>query len=238
MGILYSEVKYYSSAVVDYTDSSLNGGGIGAEILNDTLHSIFPEISASQRELGVTLRAKIFVKNESTDRVMQDSIFYIKQDVQPDDRLLMYDALSETSVEADEDFTTLKKYANSVIKSTVLTGSTIIDIPIVDKSLFETGDNIVIVDEYFRATYRGTISDIQDSVSDVENATITLSSAYTSTRTIPSLSGYLCNGAKQTMAPTEFHAMWLELTVAPTNAIDAEIVNQFQVGVHFDDVTV
>ena len=237
MGILYSEVKYYKSATVDFNDATLNGGGFGDEIINDTLHSIFPEITASQRESGVVLRSKIFVRNESSGRKMQDTIFYIKQDVQPEDRLVMYDATSETSVESDEDFANSKKYVNSVIKTTVLEGTTSIDIPRPDASYFEVGDSIIIVDEYFRAVFRGTVDSVADSATDPDGTTVTLSTPYSSTKTISPMSGFLCNGGKQTLAPTEFHPMWLELTIAPTNAIDSEIVNQFQIGVHFDDVT-
>lgn len=237
MGILYSEVKYYKSATVDFDDSSVNGGGIGDEIINDTLHSIFPEITATQRETGATLRIKIFVRNESTDRKMQGTIFYIKQDVQPDDKLYMYDASSETSIEDDEDFTTARKYVNSVIKTTVLEGTTTLDIPKVDGQYFAAGDSVIIVDEYFRAVYRGEIDSIADSATDVNGSTVTLVNGFTGATTISPMTGYLCNGSKQTLAPNDSHAAWLELHIEPTNAVDAEIVNQFQIGVHFDDVT-
>ncbi len=320
MGILYSEVKYYKSSSISFLDPSLNGGSEGDEIINDTLHSIFPEISATERENGTTKTSKLFVKNESVDRVMQDCIFYIKQDVQPDDRLglfeastlepisfhsvsdisgsttplaagssveiesivpsgkttddlvgrtfsigqnylsvatavdathvtfnedIVFDILSTDTIsssdannifESDEDFSTKKRFVNSVVKTTVIEGLTTIDIPIVDKPFFEIGDNIVIVDEYFRATYRGEIIDVQDSASDTNNAVITLSAPYASTRTIPALAGYICNGVKKTLLPSDSFGMWAQLTVAPTNAIDSEIINQFQIGVHFDDV--
>jgi len=236
MGIQYSDVKYYRSVDVDFSDPTLNGGGIGEEIINDTLHSIFPEISATQRENGVVLRAKMFVANESADRKMQDTIFYIKQEVQPEDYLTLYSSDGEDTHESDEDFDSKKKYKNSVIKSTVIEGITTVDIPIVDKEFYDTGDNVIILDEYFRATYRGTIESVEDSASDSESATITLSTAYTSTSTIPAMAGYLANGFMATLAPGENSPMWIELTVVPTNAIDAEIVNQFQIGVHFDDV--
>ncbi len=236
MGILFSEVKYYRSADINFDDNTLNGGDVGDEIVNDTLHSIFPEISATQRENGVVLRSKIFVKNESVDRLMQDCIFYVKQDVQPEDRLRLYSATGQANHEDDEDFGALKPYINSVTKSTVTQGSTTVDIPIIDKPLFIIGDNIILIDGYFRAVFRGEILDIQDHTTNAESATITLSKAYTSSVTIPSMEGYIGNGDKQTLSPGDIKSMWIELTVASTNAIDAEIVNQFQVGTHFDDV--
>ncbi len=236
MGILYSEVKYYTSVDIDFTDDTLNGGDKGVQIVNDTLHSIFPEISATQREEGVTMRAKVFVENDSTDRKMQDAIFYIKQDVQPDDRLSMYTALSVSSHEDEEDFVTGKQFVNAVIKSTVTSGSTTVNISIQDKDLYEVGDSIVIVDGYFRASFRGEVSVIENHATDVEAAVITLSKPYGSTTTIPALAGFVCNGNKQSMIPGDVYAIWMELVIAPTGAIDAEIVNQFQIGVHFDDV--
>lgn len=237
MGILYSDVKYFNSVDIDFSDPSLNGGDIGEQIVNDTLHSIFPEISATQRESGIVLRAKVFVKNDSIDRKMQDAIFYIKQDVQPDDRLRMYTATSNTTHENEEDFTTSKPYVNSVVKSTMTEGSTTVNIPMSDKTLFEVGDNIIIVDSYFRASFRGAVDDIQDHATDQDTAVITLSKPYASSTTIPALNGYVCNGNSMSLLPGDQYALWMELTIAPTSAIDAEIVNQFQIGVHFDDVS-
>ena len=236
MGIAYEDVKYFRSIDVDFLDDTANGGDEGTQIVNDELHSIFPEISASQRESGDVLRAKIFVKNDSADRKMQSTIFYIKQDVQPDDKLTMYSASSNTSHEDDEDFTSLSKFVNSPIKTTVSSGVVDIDIPIADKDDYTIGDNVMIVDGYFRAVHRTTIADIQDNAGDPSSATITLTRAYASSVTIPSLTGYIANGEMITLDVAEKHPMWLELTVAATNAIDTEILNQFQIGVHFDDV--
>ncbi len=236
MGILFSEVKYYRSTDIDFTDPVLNGGDTGAEIVNDTLHSIFPEISATQRESGIVIRSKVFVSNESVGRKMQDCIFYIKQDVQPADRLRLYEATSQVSHEDDEDFVAAKVYINSPVKSTVSQGVTEVDIPIVDKPSYEIGDSIVMVDGYFRAVYRGEILDLQDHGTDPTSAVITLSVAYASSVTIPSMGGYIGNGPKETLSPSGIKSLWLELTISATNAIDAEIVNQFQIGTHFDDV--
>ena len=237
MGIAYSDVKYYKSVDIDFTDASANGGDIGDQIVNDTLHSIFPEVSATQRENGVVHRAKVFVKNTSADRKMQDAIFYIKQDTQPADRLVMYTATTQVNHEDDEDFGTLKKYVNSVVKSTVVEGSTTVAIPTQDKPIFEVGDPLIIVDQYFRAVYRGEVDAIDDDANDPDNAIITLSRPFASSEAIPVLEGYVCNGFKGDLIPDAVHSMWMELTIAPTSAIDAEIVNQFQIGVHFDDVT-
>ncbi len=238
MAILYSEVKYYTSVDIDFVDETLNGGDKGIQIVNDTLHSIFPEISATQRENGVILRAKVFIENDSTDRKMQDAVFYIKQDVQPDDKLRMYAATTLINHEDEEDFVTGKKFINSVIKSTVSAGITVISIPMQDKDLYEVGDDIVIVDSYFRASFRGEVNDIQDHSTDVETAVITLSKEYASTNTISALTGYVANGLKQTLVPTDIFAIWMELEISSSSAIDTEIVNQFQIGVHFDDVAV
>jgi len=321
MGILFSEVKYYNSELIDFTDSALNGKGVGTEITNDTMHSIFPEISATERETGFTRYAKVFVSNESTTRKMQDCIFYIKQDVAPPDRLKLYEATESAhyefnitstlsgdvsavaagtsididtfspvtavaadfvgrefeigglsyivvssptlstitfdrdvaveivagstaatvddfdTLEAGEDFVLGKKLVNSVIKSTVIAGTMSISIPIADKLLFETGDPIVIVDGYFRATYRGVVDTVADHGTDTALAVVTLTTAYTSTSSIPANEGFICNGAKQSLLPGQKKSFWLELTIDVSNAIDAEIINQFQMGTHFDDVT-
>ena len=321
MGILFSEVKYNSSEVRDFSDPLVNGGGKGDEVVNDTLHSLFPEISASEREVGFTRYTKFFVTNESTTRKMQDCIFYIKQDVLPPDRLRMFAATesahidfdnvtellggtsavaSGTSIEIenilpagvvagdlvgreidiagtkfnvassandthialaeqididiaagytvstsddfdytqdDENFVTAKPLINSVLKSTVTIGTTEIFIPMIDKDLFEVGDSIIILDGYFRAVYRGDIDAIADHGTDPLIAIITLTKAYTSTVAIPSNGGFISNGNKRDLLPGETASFWLELLVDPSDAVDAEIVNQFQLGTHFDDVT-
>lgn len=322
MGILFNEVKYYKSESVDFSDSSLNGGGPGDEIVNDTLHSIFPEISATERESGLTRIAKYFVFNESSDRVMKDCIFYIKQDVIPPDRLRLVEATElthfsfENSVdllgsgsaiaagtsiqienissisnvagdlvgrsflaggvtltvassaddthiafnedinidivassefssnddfdiyEDNEDFASAKKMINSVTMSTISTGTTDISIPISDKSYFESGDSIIILDGYYRAVFRGEVSTVADHATDTNLALITLNKAYTSTVTIPVNQGFVANGAKKTLSPGDGKSFWIELTVSPSDAIDSEIVNQFQLGTHFDDISV
>ncbi len=318
MGILFSEVKYYASESVDFDVPSSNGGAMGIEIVNDTLHSIFPEISATERETGFTRYSKIFIFNESTTRIMQDCIFYIKQDVLPEDRLKMFAATEQvhidfdnktsltatvvagTSIEIenilpsgtvagdivgrktdiagsdftvassaddthiafaeditsdvgagytistndeydfyedDEDFVTGKEYVNSVIRSTVTLGVTEIYISILDKLLFEVGDDVVICDGYFRAVYRGGIDSIVDHGVDEDIAIITLDKAYTSTSSIPTDEGYISNGLKISLSPGEGRSFWLELKIASSDAIDAEVINQFQVGTHFDDIT-
>jgi len=321
MGILFSEVKYYVSEHRSDSDASQNGGRVGDQIVNDTLHSIFNEISATERENGLTRFSKVFVFNESSSRVMKDCIFYIKQDVLPPDRLKLYEATEKlhitfentdellgsssavaagTSIaieniypagtvagdlvgrsfmidtieytvassaddshialdkditvdilanttfstvddydfmQSDEDFVAGKKYINSVIRSTVSSGTTNIYIPTQDKDLFEVGDDVIICDGYFRAVYRGGIQSITDHQSDPELAVVELNKAFGSTVTIPTNEGYLANGFKKTLSPGEGKSFWIELDISPSDAIDAEIINQFQIGTHFDDIS-
>lgn len=321
MGILFSEVKYYTSVSRDFSAPALNGGGIGDEVVNDTLHSIFPEISATERETGFTRYVKLFVFNESTTREMKDCTFYIKQDVVPPDRLKLFEAIEKDSItfenslellgsssaiaagtsiqienilpitldasnlvgrvieiagssfnvassadathialvenitvdvainttiattddydtyQDSEDFIGGKDYISSVVKSTVTTGATEIFIPILDKDKFEVTDSLILVDGYFRAVYRGGISAIADHGTDPEIAIITLDKTYTSTVSIPANEGFIANGIKKSLRPGEGKSFWLELKIDPSDAIDAELINQFQLGTHFDDIT-
>ena len=321
MGILFNEVKYYTSESRDFSTPAVNGGGIGAEIVNDTLHSIFPEISATERETGFLRYVKLFVFNESTTREMKDCVFYIKQDVIPPDRLKLFEAIEQenisfensleilgsgsalaagTSIQVEnilpvtatatdlvgrtiiiggftftvtasadathialgeditidvaanttiatsddydtyqdgEDFISGKDHISSVVKSTVTTGTTEIFIPIVDKNIFEVGDNLVLVDGYFRAVYRGGVAGIADHGTDPAIAIITLDKTYTSSVSIPANEGFISNGIKKSLRPGEGKSFWLELRVDPSDAIDAELINQFQLGTHFDDIT-
>ena len=92
MAILYSEVVYRKGAISDYSDATLNGGPLGDTIVNDTLNSIFPEITATEREAGVTRRTKIFITNESSSRTMKDTLISIGQDILPPEKLRLFEA--------------------------------------------------------------------------------------------------------------------------------------------------
>ena len=320
MAILFDEVKYYKSEKVDFDDPSNNGMGPGDQIVNDTLNSIFPEVSATDRENGLERIAKVFVSNESSDRLMAETIFYLKQDVFAPDMLTLYEATEseyisfknqddldggtttvtagteifitdilpdtndatslvgrkiqigslETEVataptsssitlsddinfdvaagtkietidmfdylESDEDFTTAKVYANVISMGSISSGTTTINVADSEVSYFEVGDNIVLVDQYFRVIHRTTITDIQQNTGDPSLYDITMAREYDSTYTVPANQGYIANGFKQDLPPGRMKSLWLKLKVQPSNAIDTEVINQFQLGVHFDDI--
>jgi hypothetical protein len=92
MGIAYSEVVFRKAINTDHTDSAINGGAPGTVIDNDVLNSIFPEITATERENGVTRRTKMFITNESANREMKDSLLAIVQDILPPEKLRMFEA--------------------------------------------------------------------------------------------------------------------------------------------------
>lgn len=92
MGISYNEVIFKKSANTDHSDNSINGGAPGSQILNDVLNSIFPEITATERENGVTRRTKMFLHNASTNREMKDTLLAIVQDILPPEKLRLFAA--------------------------------------------------------------------------------------------------------------------------------------------------
>ena len=103
MAIRYVDAKYHGAGVINFENQSVNGAGVGAQIPNDQLNSIFPEVSATEREAGKVSRAKIIVRNTSTDRIMKDSYFFVSQDVFDPDRVKIYPATENTNIKGTLD---------------------------------------------------------------------------------------------------------------------------------------
>lgn len=318
MAISIDEYEHYISEARNFETPALNGGTVGDLVAPDSLNVIFPEIIASEREIGVVKRSKIFMKNGSADRKMLNNIVFLKQDLLPPDKIRLIEAtekddfafiLDETidgSVntlvagtafliknvsgvlisdlvgreitlldieftissfdegastisldldidfdisidtkmqssdnfkifESDEDFTSIKRYLNSVITEGLSNGVTEIIVPRVDAPYFDADDTVVIVDGYHRVLYRGELLSLADHATNIDSSIATLKTAYTGVA-IPPFESYLCNGIKNTMIPGQIKSYWLELEVQPESAIDSEVVNQFQTGASFDDV--
>ena len=236
MAMLETEYEHYISLDRDFSTPSANGGAIGNLVVPDSLNVIFPEVLASEREVGLVRYSKVFMKNASADRKMLNNIFFVKQDLLPPDRIRLIEATSPTSHQSDENFGTAKKYINSVIVEGLTNGLTTLVIPRVDAPYFEVLDHLVIVDGYYRTLYRGSATEVQDHATNVNASVVTLSTPYVGV-TIPALEAFLCNGVKDTLAPGETKSFWLELEIAQESAIDSEVINQFQTGASFDDVS-
>lgn len=96
--ILYTDVVYHKGKNTNHGDSSVNGGGIGEIVQNEQINSIFPEVTATQREAGLTLRTKLIVSNNAVGRKMQDTLISIYQDVLSPDRIKLFEATEKTRV--------------------------------------------------------------------------------------------------------------------------------------------
>ena len=103
MAIGYGDVKYNVGKIISSDDPAANGGGIGDLIATDELNSIFPEITATERENGIIVRRKVFITNKSADRTMKDNLISIGQDVLPPEQLRMYEATEKTKFYASLD---------------------------------------------------------------------------------------------------------------------------------------
>ena len=143
----------------------------------------------------------------------------------------MYDFL-----ESDEDFQNMKEYANAISMGSISSGTTVVNVSDSDVDFFEVGDNIVLIDQYFRVIHRAAITDIQQNSGDPSLYDITMDKEYTSAYTVPATQGYIANGFKQDLLPGRKKSLWIKLKVQASSAIDTEVINQFQLGVHFDDL--
>ena len=321
MGISYSEVKTYKSEVIDLNDPLVNGKGVGELLVNGDLNGLFPEITATQREDGMINRIKVFVKNHSVDRKMQNLLILISKDILPPDKLKIYPAIENTrltfrllndilgadatvaagtnievvgflpsgtvigdfigrrmtigagtytiassptsttislqedvtvnipadtisfmddifdSVEDDTSFIDSEAKVNSVLGSTFTSGSSTVYVPIIEKVHYSIGEKVLILDGYFRIIFRATLVDVQDHGSDGNLATLTLDKTYAGALTIPSGEGFVSGGIPSDIPPGEITSYWAEMTVFPESAVEAEILNEYKVSMHFDDVS-
>jgi len=89
--ITYEDVKFYKSQAVDFYDDTKNGGMISdVEITSGDLNNIFDETTATQRQNGVIKRAKIYIKNLTTDRIMKSSYIAVSKDADYPDTVKLY----------------------------------------------------------------------------------------------------------------------------------------------------
>lgn len=77
MTITGDQIKFYKSIYVN--DSLTNGGRIGSELMADnSLNNLFRNVQSSERESGITLYRKFFVKNENpNDLALENPGFLI-----------------------------------------------------------------------------------------------------------------------------------------------------------------
>jgi len=89
--ITYEDVKFYKSQKTDFYDADNNGGMMSdTEITSGEINNIFDETTATQRENGIVKRAKVYVKNLTTDRVMSNSYIAVSKDADYPDTVKLY----------------------------------------------------------------------------------------------------------------------------------------------------
>jgi len=187
MGISYNEVVFKKAANTDHSDNTVNGGAPGPQISNDVLNSIFPEITATERENGVTRRTKMFVSNASTGRTMKDTLLAIVQDILPPEKLRLFDATEKSYFKMllNEDVTggdsTVAAGTNIAIKS--LTPDTLATSDIVDRKVIINGTGYTVdsapssteitfaedINSNYAADTEINVNDVFDSVESEES---------------------------------------------------------------------
>ena len=89
--ITYEDVKFTKSALVDYYDADKNGGMYSdVEIISGDVNNTFDETTSSQRQNGIIKRAKVYVKNMTTDRKMKDTFIAVSKDADYPDTVSLY----------------------------------------------------------------------------------------------------------------------------------------------------
>lgn len=167
MAIRYVEVEYHHAGTVDFSNQSVNGIGLGVQIPNDQLNSVFPEVSATEREAGKVSRAKIIVVNSSLDRVMKDSYFFVSQDVFDPDRVKIYPATENTNIKAtfDNDISVGTVGGTNIpVTVTSPSGTTVADIDgrriIIGSDIYTvsgvSGDSIILAEDTQNEYLAGT----------------------------------------------------------------------------------
>ena len=140
------------------------------------------------------------------------------------------------SPESAEDFTTLAKKTNVLIAQSVNNAGSDIYISELDEADFIVGEAILITNEYYQVVYRGFIGSKEVDAIDASLFKITLSSPYYG-NIIPANKGFLSNGLLFDLADNRTKSFWIEMDIRQETTIQAEVISQFQIGLHFDDVT-
>lgn len=88
--ITAADVKFYKSIEHNFYDPAHNGGRIGTEeIHTGEINNVFDETTATQRENGALKRAKVFIKNTTSDRKMQSSFIAVSKDADAPDTVVL-----------------------------------------------------------------------------------------------------------------------------------------------------
>lgn len=77
MSVLSSDIKVYLSggASNDNPNASLGGAVSSTEIVDDTLHNLFDEVSGAEHLVGSTEYRALFVKNDSAETAYNVKVF-------------------------------------------------------------------------------------------------------------------------------------------------------------------
>jgi hypothetical protein len=141
-----------------------------------------------------------------------------------------------TSSEDDEDFGTLDKFSSAIVVQEILNGSSDIRISSDVHEDFSVDDFVLLTNEYYQVSYRGKITAMEENSEDSSQWILTLDNPYYG-NTIPILKGSICNGLHFDLPSGRTKSFWLEMNIQAETTIQAEILSQFQLGIHFDDIT-
>jgi len=142
------------------------------------------------------------------------------------------------SIESNSDFSNANANVVTPSRSLFQQGSMEVSISASLADFFAVSDNVLVLDGYHRAVSRASVSSIANNSSDTTVKILNLNKSYMGSITVPNGSGFVANGFKRTILPGETVSFWLQLDVSPESNVTAEVVNQFQIGLHFDDIAV
>lgn len=146
--ITFEDVKFYKSQAVDFYDDTKNGGMISdLEIVSGDVNNIFDETTATQRSNGIVKRAKIYMKNLTTDRKMANTYLAISKDADFPDTVKLYEAtkLPTYGFTFDEDVSSGTAAGTKIaFKDATPDG---VDVTNFKGRQFKTGDQILTVDD-------------------------------------------------------------------------------------------
>jgi len=146
--ITFEDVKFYKSQFVDFYEDTKNGGMISnLEIVSGDVNNIFDETTATQRSKGIVKRAKIYIKNLTSDRKMGNTYFAISKDADFPDTVKLYEAtkLPSYGFTFDEDVKSGTAAGTKIaFKDATPSG---VDVTKFKGRQFQTGKQILTVDD-------------------------------------------------------------------------------------------
>jgi len=158
MPIVSTDIKFYRSAINN--DLVTNGGRIStSRVLDNVLNNLFPNVSSTEREAGLTRYRKMFIRNENANALTFENVrAFIRVPSLADDYFRL---IAGTDIDTQNDLSGYTDWCGTgILHASLLGGETEIEVDYDAANGVFDGATLVLQDDYSRefVTVDGTPS--------------------------------------------------------------------------------